>query len=236
MNRRLAAAVSLSLGGHAVLLAVIGFGLPWRPEPLIFNQRHPGSLSVSVSLQDTGRTIDQSLPDSADISKSAEEVEKTDSASPADSGKPDESHLEPSDKRAVSEKTDLQSVEASESAAGSEGVEAAASPRLPESSGGASSGSPSPPADTDPVLLSSLDPVYPMMARRAGLEGVVIIEVTVDRLGNPVDYSIRPPRSHRLLEESAVAAVMNARFQPGIRAGVPVQESFRVKVRFELKS
>ncbi len=211
MNRRLAAALSLSLGGHAVLLAVIGLGLPQRPGTFSIDQRHPGILSASVSLQspetvspDAGNSID--LP----LLKSVEPVE--------------EIQRESSRENSIIDKADSKAAESSQP---------------PESTGGPFTGSTSGPAETglkdsSPVLLSILDPVYPMMARRADLEGVVIIEVTVDCEGNPVEYRIQPPHCNKLLEESAVKAVMNSRFKPGTYRGTPVQDIFRIRVRFEL--
>jgi TonB family protein len=67
-----------------------------------------------------------------------------------------------------------------------------------------------------------------------GVEGVVIIDVTVDQGGVPVDCLFMASRSHRVFEESALAAVMKARFRPGTENGGPVRDTFRLKVRFEL--
>jgi protein TonB len=73
-----------------------------------------------------------------------------------------------------------------------------------------------------------------MMARRSGLEGEVTIEITVDSDGMPTDCRVLPPFSHRILEESAIRAVKNARFQPGTRNGQPAACTYSIKVRFEL--
>ena len=216
MNRQLAAAVSLSLGGHAVLLAVIGFGFQ-KSEPPALDQWHPGSLSASVSLQ---------ANTDADTEKKSETVsENSPSVSPVESPVPQTAETFPADESAPPGSTEP---------SGSLSLSGEAGINSETAEGGTGMDSPGEPADAEPFLSSSLNPVYPVLARRAGIEGTVIIEVTVDRNGRPVDYSILPPGSNRILEEAAAEAVMKARYNPGIKGGRTVSGSFRIKVRFEL--
>ena len=65
---------------------------------------------------------------------------------------------------------------------------------------------------TAPRLLHRVEPVYPPLAQRALVQGVVILEATVDR-GGRVD-EIRVLRSHSLLDDAAVAAVREWVYEP----------------------
>ena len=74
---------------------------------------------------------------------------------------------------------------------------------------------PPPPPPQPPVHLSSgmqaprklvnVDPVYPRVAQTARVEGVVILEATIDTHGRVVD--VRSLRSQPLLEQAAIEAV-----------------------------
>lgn len=92
------------------------------------------------------------------------------------------------------------------------------------------------PEDSEPSLITNIEPVYPIQARRLGVEGVVDLLVTVDSRGIPVECTVIPPRVHKVLEKSALAAVMQARFKPGTESGRPIQDTYRLKVRFELET
>jgi len=238
MNRRLAAAVSLSLGGHAVLLAIISFGSGFgqKPEQLIFNEQHFKSLSASVTL---------SLSEDAFSGGSAgsesfysEPFTKAVPAAVSSEGTSLENSSDTSNKVVSAEPSLSEMVSPVPADVPINPGNEKKTEGLPfaETTGGGSSlmndlvGA----GETEPSLLSELDPQYPLMARRAGVEGVVNVIVTVDRYGHPVACLILPPHTHKLLEESAINAVMDARFHPGRKEGNPVQGSFRLKVRYEL--
>jgi protein TonB len=103
---------------------------------------------------------------------------------------------------------------------------------------------PPPPAPPAPVRLHSgirapnkvlnVAPVYPELARRAGVEGIVILEATIDTQGQVVSATVL--RSVPLLDQSAVDAVRQWKFSPALLNGVPVPVIMTVTVRFQLKS
>lgn len=76
--------------------------------------------------------------------------------------------------------------------------------------------------------------VYPELARKAGMEGLVVVKVVVEP-----DGSVSAPQVIRsagdLLDGAAVDAVMKLRFKPGKQRGQPVRVSFAVPVRFRLR-
>jgi len=83
-----------------------------------------------------------------------------------------------------------------------------------------------------PKLLMRVDPVYPEAARKAKVEGVVILEATIDIYGRV--QRIRVLRSIPLLDQAAIDAVRQWIYEP-IKSGekaIPV--TFTVTVRFTL--
>jgi protein TonB len=65
----------------------------------------------------------------------------------------------------------------------------------------------------DPVLVSSVPPAYPPLARAAQVQGNVVVQVQVladGTVGNAVVVS-----GHALLNEAAIQAVQQWRFRPG---------------------
>ncbi|MBT8401811.1 MAG: TonB family protein [Rhodothermia bacterium] len=75
---------------------------------------------------------------------------------------------------------------------------------------------------------------YPNRARRAGVEGRVIVQFIVDEEGNPTK-----PKVIRGIgagcDEEAVRALMESRFTPGLQRGVPVKVQMSLPVVFQLE-
>ena len=85
-----------------------------------------------------------------------------------------------------------------------------------------------------PRLVSRVEPLYPEMARRARVQGVVIVETIVDRHGDV--------RSARVLEglpmgldDAALDAVRQWRFTPATMDGRPVEVYYTVTVAFRVQ-
>ena len=85
-----------------------------------------------------------------------------------------------------------------------------------------------------PVRISGVDPHYTEIARRARLEGVVILRAIISREGIVRDVSIEKPLGLGL-EDAAVAAVRGWRFEPATLNGEPLDVIYRVTVRFSLR-
>ena len=94
-------------------------------------------------------------------------------------------------------------------------------------------------AEVQPELIGGLEGLqsrveYPEFARRAGIEGQVVVQFVVDERGNVVDpVVLRSPND--LLSEAAVKAVQESRFTPGQQRGRPVKVRFAVPVTFRLR-
>jgi len=84
-----------------------------------------------------------------------------------------------------------------------------------------------------PVKVSGEPPEYTEVARQARIQGIVILEVVVDRSGNVTDA--RVIRSLPMgLDQRAVEAVRRWKFRPAMRAGRPVAAYFVITVSFRL--
>lgn len=83
-----------------------------------------------------------------------------------------------------------------------------------------------------PRLIHRVDPEYPDLAVRAQIEGMVILEATVDRTGAVSDTRIL--RSHGVLDEAAMDAVREWRYEPLLLNGKPTPFILTVTVSFSL--
>jgi TonB family protein len=84
-----------------------------------------------------------------------------------------------------------------------------------------------------PTAISSPDPQYTEEARRAKKQGTCTLWLIVDSAGRPRD--IRVVRGLGFgLDEKALEAVRNWRFQPALKDGKPVDVQISVEVEFHL--
>jgi protein TonB len=84
-----------------------------------------------------------------------------------------------------------------------------------------------------PQKIADAKPVYPPIARAAGIDGIVIVEAIIDETGAVRDARVL--RSVPLLDQAALDAVRQWRFTPSTLNGVPVAVVMTVTVRFELR-
>ncbi len=84
-----------------------------------------------------------------------------------------------------------------------------------------------------PGLVREVPPDYTEQARRAGLEGEVLLEMIVTTEGTVTDVRVIRPLGAGL-DERAVAAVRQWQFSPARRRGTPVAVLVEVAVEFRL--
>ena len=75
---------------------------------------------------------------------------------------------------------------------------------------------------------------YPEFAKKAGIEGRVIVQFVVNEQGNVVNPKV-VRGVHKLLNEEAVKAVKAQKFKPGKQRGKPVKVQMSLPVTFRLQ-
>jgi len=85
---------------------------------------------------------------------------------------------------------------------------------------------------TPPVKLRDAKPVYPAVAEASGVEGVVVVEATIDEDGRVADARVL--RSVPLLDPAALAAVRAWRFAPTVINGRATRVIWTTTVQFSL--
>ena len=84
----------------------------------------------------------------------------------------------------------------------------------------------------EPRKIRDSPAVYPEVARNAKIEGVVILEATIDERGVVTDARVL--RSVPLLDAAALTALKQWRYTPTLLNGVPVRVLMTVTFRFSL--
>lgn len=108
--------------------------------------------------------------------------------------------------------------------------------------GAAVSGSPSPVvvAPTSdifiaPAFAARAEPAYPARARRAGVEGQVMVKVRLAASGSVRQVELVSGSGSHLLDEAALAAAQASSFTPAQRNGLAVEAEAVATYRFELR-
>lgn len=86
---------------------------------------------------------------------------------------------------------------------------------------------------TEPVLLYKTEPEFSEDARKARLQGVVVLIAEIDERGRAVNIRVRQPLGLGL-DEKAIQAVRQWRFRPGMRNGRPIVRQALIEVYFRL--
>ena len=109
-----------------------------------------------------------------------------------------------------------------------------------------------------PVLLKKVAPEYPVEARKAGLSGKVVVTVIIDENGDVLEAELfkalndsvkiilddqgneevqlsKKSESLTALDEAALKAAKQCKFEPGILEGKPVKVKFNIPFKFMLK-
>ena len=84
-----------------------------------------------------------------------------------------------------------------------------------------------------PEMAFKVEPEYSEAARKAKLLGVVVLYIVIDRTGHPVNIAVLKSLG-KGLDEKAIEAVLQWRFHPGARNGVPVNVAATIEVNFRL--
>jgi len=84
------------------------------------------------------------------------------------------------------------------------------------------------------TVARRVDPVVPIEARRARIQGTVVLAVTVSPDGIPSAVDVHRSSGHLMLDRAAQEARWQWRFDPARRGGVPVEERIAVPITFRI--
>lgn len=84
-----------------------------------------------------------------------------------------------------------------------------------------------------PKSVRQINPVYPEECEIQEIEGVVVLQVSIDSLGTVVDAKVIK-KAHPLLDEAALTALKEWTFEPVILGKKAVPVTFNVTVNFRL--
>ena len=82
--------------------------------------------------------------------------------------------------------------------------------------------------------VTRVEPTYPATAYRAREEGTVLVSADIDASGAPVSVDVARRSGSRALDQAAVTAVRQWRFDPAMRGGKAVTSTVEVPVEFRL--
>jgi periplasmic protein TonB len=89
--------------------------------------------------------------------------------------------------------------------------------------------------DRQLVVVSRMPPVYPLNARRNGIQGWVNVRFIVNEQGRVEDVTIREADPPEVFDQSVTRCVSGWRFQPGTVDGRPVKVWAETTLHFELE-
>ena len=85
-----------------------------------------------------------------------------------------------------------------------------------------------------PQLIKKVEPPYPEIARKARIQGIVILEAVITKTGSVEEVKVLRAL-HPILDQAAVNAVKQWKYQPATLNGRPVKVYFTVTVNFTLR-
>lgn len=88
--------------------------------------------------------------------------------------------------------------------------------------------------DEAPVLIKFVNPKYPDLARQAGIEGTVLLNVLVGDDGKVIQVSVIQSDVTPAMEKAGIEAAKQFMFKPAKQRTVPVRARVAIPIRFKL--
>lgn len=89
--------------------------------------------------------------------------------------------------------------------------------------------------DEAPALIKAVRPVYPNIAKQAGIEGTVLLRLLIGEDGRVIEAEIIQSDVTPAMEEAAIAAARDFQFAPAKQRNVPVKAHVALPVIFEIQ-
>jgi protein TonB len=84
-----------------------------------------------------------------------------------------------------------------------------------------------------PTRIFSVNAIYPEEAKEAGIEGSVVMRITIGEDGSVTNVAVL--RSVPMLDQAAIDSVLQWQYQPTLLNGVPVEVEMNATVTFTLR-
>jgi len=85
-----------------------------------------------------------------------------------------------------------------------------------------------------PIYRINPAPSYPIIARKRGYQGNVVLEVLINKQGKVIDLRVFSSSGYSMLDKTAIASVKNWLFKPGMRGPDKIKMWVRIPIRFKL--
>ncbi len=88
--------------------------------------------------------------------------------------------------------------------------------------------------DKAPKPKRIVEPEYPTLARNAGIEGTIILKITVDEKGRVIRAVVLKSAAQGIFDQAAIKAAEQWIFDPAEQSGNPVKATITVPLEFVL--
>ena len=88
--------------------------------------------------------------------------------------------------------------------------------------------------NSDARATQVTNPIYPQSARARGIEGYVILEITINDRGALTDVKVLSSKPEGIFDQVAIDAVRRWTFKPAVSGGKSFETKIKQKVNFEL--
>lgn len=94
--------------------------------------------------------------------------------------------------------------------------------------------------ETEPKLIGGYAFIrenlkYPDMARKAQIEGTVLLQIVIDEQGNVVDANVLKEDANVGFGQAAIDVVMKTKWEPALQRDQPVKVRITIPIKFKLK-
>ena len=91
--------------------------------------------------------------------------------------------------------------------------------------------------DSEPKFKEQVDPIYPVEAREAGIQGKLWVRVLINKNGRVSEAIISEPSGLNVgFEKSALQAAVNTTWEPAMKNGTPIQLWVNYQIQFKLST
>ncbi len=84
-------------------------------------------------------------------------------------------------------------------------------------------------------VLRKIHPLYPLIAKKSGWEGTVLVRVTVEKNGRASQVNVSRSSGHKVLDAAAVKAIKRWAFRPARDGNIPIRSVVVIPLKFSLK-